>query len=195
MIGFLRGILLEKYIPYVLIDINGIGYEVHLDLNSFSQLSNIGEETFLYVHLIIRDNAKFLYGFNNKQKKLFFCELIKINGVGPKIALSILSVMNPEAFIDCLNNNETSLIENIPGIGNKIAKRIIIELKDKINFLGDKITTNFPENLNIKDAIYALIALGYKPYIAKQIILNLHEKNLTSSELVRSALKAIKNKK
>lgn len=193
MIGFIRGILLEKDAPNLMIEVGGIGYEIQMATSSFTHLPAVGKETALYIHLATRDDGEFLYGFINKEQRSLFRSLIKISNIGPKIALAILSAMEPSVFAHHLANNDTSALENIPGIGAKTAKRLLIELRDKISeweTLG--IDTNFSASTPIHDAINALVSLGYKPHEARHALSNLKDKNLSSEELVRLALKKIK---
>ncbi len=193
MIGFLRGILLEKDAPNLLIEVGGVGYEVQMAMSSFAHLPPMGKEVALYIHLVTREDGDSLYGFTHKEQRTMFRGLIKISGVGPKIALAILSTMEPQVFARHLMNNDAAALEHIPGIGGKTAKRLIIEMKDKIvewegGGMGVETITTSP----MGDAIGALVALGYKPHEARQALSSLPNQDLSSEELVRLALKKIR---
>jgi Holliday junction DNA helicase RuvA len=192
MIGSLRGLLLEKELSHLLIEVNGIGYEVQIATSCFNHLPAIGKELSLYIHLVKREDGEFLYGFTNKEQKTLFKALIKISNIGPKTALTILSAMEPGVFIRHLANNEIDALERVPGIGAKTARRLIIELKDKISAWENiGISSGHNGNLAINDAASALVALGYKPYEVKQALNLLKDHNLSSEELIRLALKKI----
>ncbi|MDR1057838.1 MAG: Holliday junction branch migration protein RuvA [Coxiellaceae bacterium] len=189
MIGFLRGILLEKEAPNLTIEVNGIGYEVQVALSNFINLPPLGQEVSLYIHLATREDGEFLYGFINKEQRSLFRTLIKISNIGPKIALAILSAMEPTLFAQHLVNNNVTALEKIPGIGAKTAKRLIVEMRDKIDEWESSSTV---ADSSISTTISALVALGYKPHEARQALSNLKDQNLPSEELIRLALKKIK---
>jgi holliday junction DNA helicase RuvA len=192
MITLLRGIILEQDPPNLIIEVNGIGYEVQMPLNNFSSLPQIGKEITLYTHFIVREDGHFLYGFINKEARALFRSLIKINGVGPKMALAILSTMEPKIFAHHVLLNDAASLENIPGVGAKTAKRLLIEMRDKVNeWESNNINTNIEEDDVINDAVSALVALGYKQYEAKKALMKHKNKNLQSTELVKLALKEI----
>jgi len=190
MIGRLRGILLEKHLPVALVEVNGMGYEVFLPINNFATLPEIGCEVILYTHFVVREDAQSLYGFNSKKQRDFFRTLIKVNGIGPKLALTILSGMEPDAFVLCVKNNDIDGLTRIPGIGKKIAQRLLVEMRDSLaEFTINEVTT--VAHGGVYDAISALVALGYKPQEARQAVLQHQGKNLSSEELIRLALKKI----
>lgn len=187
MIGFLRGILLEKEEPNLSLEVNGIGYEVQMPTNNFHYLPQVGEELKLYTHFVVREDGQFLYGFIDKKQRTLFRSLIKINGVGPKMALAILSSMEPDVFIHHVLNNSPDALKHIPGVGAKTASRLIIEMRDKVS--GWK-NINADSNAE-SDAISALVSLGYKSHEAHKAIMKHKDKELPSGELVRLALKEI----
>lgn len=192
MIGFLRGILLEKEAPNLTVEVNGVGYEIQMSLSSFANLPAIGKEIALYIHMATREDGEFLYGFINKEHRSLFRSLIKISNIGPKIALTILAAMEPSVFARHLANNDAEALEHIPGIGAKTAKRLIVEMKDKVaewKSIGDDASSSFGAALH--DAIGALVSLGYKPHEARRVLNSLPDKNLPSAELIRLALKKI----
>ena len=174
MIGRLKGTLLEKQPPEILLDVQGVGYELLLPMTSFYNLPEIGQEATLFTHLVVREDAHLLFGFAQKTDRTLFRELIKTNGVGPKLALAILSAMSVEDFAYAIEREELSKLVKIPGVGKKTAERLLVELKGK--FKGIKQTDFFIESSHIKtssmtaqnetpldEAVSALIALVYKP--------------------------------
>ena len=185
MIGRIRGIILAKQPPYLLLDVNGVGYEITAPLPTFYQLPDVQTEVTLHTHLVVREDAHCLYGFHNEQDRRLFRALIKVNGVGPKLALTILSGIEPAQFIQCVINNTPAPLVNIPGIGRKIAERLIIETKDVLSHWQSM----YPSDQSSQDAIHALIALGYKPKEAAQVVNNIQPPEKSSEALIRLALK------
>lgn len=188
MIGQLRGTILEKEPPYLLLDVNGVGYELTTPLSTFQHLPNIGEEIVLYTHFVVREDAHTLYGFHIEYERRLFRSLIKINGVGPKLALTILSTIGPDEFVTYITNQDIHQLIRIPGVGRKMAERLIIETKGTLTNWRNQTT---PLTRSTQDAIRALISLGYKPTEAKRAISAVQEANLTSEDLIRQALKKI----
>lgn len=206
MIGRLRGILLEKQPPEVLLDVSGVGYEIQLPMSSFYPLPDIGEEAVIYTHFVVREDAQLLYGFADKHERSMFRLLIKVNGVGPKLALAILSGMSANQFVICINNEAVSSLVKLPGVGKKTAERLVVEMKDRLkNWSGADLLT--PESdkkafeneiantfisANAKDeAIGALVALGYKPAAAEKAIKQVYQEEMNCEALIRSALKGM----
>ncbi|OBX04385.1 Holliday junction ATP-dependent DNA helicase RuvA [Gallibacterium genomosp. 3] len=202
MIGHLRGILLEKSPPEILLDVNGVGYELLLPMTSFYHLPEVNMETTLYTHLVVREDAHLLFGFYQKQDRTLFRELIKTNGVGPKLALAILSAMSVNEFSYAIEHEELSKLVKIPGVGKKTAERLLVELKGKFKqyrnqdfFIEQKVgTTTMEQSLATEtspadDAISALIALGYKPADAEKMVKHVAQPDLNSEQLIREALK------
>jgi Holliday junction DNA helicase RuvA len=181
MIGRLRGILLEKQAPHLLIDVNGVGYEVQASMTTFYQLPEINKEINLYTHFVVREDAQLLFGFASLEERVLFRALLKVNGVGPKLALTILSGVSPEEFTRCINNSDSASLVRLPGVGKKTADRLIIEMRDH-NFV---VTTQSSE----QDAVSALIALGYKPHEATRALHGIETSTQSSEELIRVALK------
>lgn len=202
MIGRLKGILLEKQPPEILLDVQGVGYELLLPMTSFYDLPEIGREATLFTHLVVREDAHLLFGFAQKTDRTLFRELIKTNGVGPKLALAILSAMSVEQFAYAIEREELSKLVKIPGVGKKTAERLLVELKGK--FKGVKQSDFFVESTHIPqetsrqsqqenaadEAMAALIALGYKPSDAEKMIKRVVKPELTIEQLIREALKA-----
>ena len=191
MIGRIRGILLEKQPPYLLIDVGGIGYEIAAPMTTFYDLPGLNQAVTLHTHLVVREDAHLLYGFKNEMDRRLFRALIKVNGVGPKLALTILSGINPTQFIQCVVNHDATQLISIPGIGRKTAERLIIETKDLLASWPSAENNDFahsPSNSR-QEAMSALVALGYKPKEAKQAIDQIPEAGTTPEELIRIALK------
>ena len=132
MIGRLRGIIIEKQPPLVLIEVGGVGYEVHMPMTCFYELPEAGQEAIVFTHFVVREDAQLLYGFNNKQERTLFKELIKTNGVGPKLALAILSGMSAQQFVNAVEREEVGALVKLPGIGKKTAERLIVETDLKV---------------------------------------------------------------
>lgn len=191
MIGFLRGILLEKEAPNLTLEVNGVGYEVQIPVNSFYRVPQIGKEISLHIHFVVREDGQFLYGFIDKEERMLFRSLIKVNGVGPKMALAILSAMEPNIFVRHVLNNDPDALEHIPGVGAKTARRLIIEMRDKVTEWKNINVTMDTKAGAVNDALSALIALGYKPHEARRALMKHQDKELPSEELVRLALKEI----
>ncbi|OOF55693.1 Holliday junction DNA helicase RuvA [Rodentibacter genomosp. 2] len=201
MIGRLTGILLEKQPPEILLNVQGVGYELLLPMTSFYDLPELGQETTLFTHLAIREDAHLLFGFAQKTDRTLFRELIKTNGVGPKLALAILSAMSVEQFAYAIEHEELSKLVKIPGVGKKTAERLLVELKGKFKgvkqndfFIESKLSSepsviSYQENSE-NEAVSALIALGYKPTDAAKMVKRVIKPELNSEQLIREALKA-----
>lgn len=188
MIGRLRGIVINKQPPYLLLEVHGIGYEIAAPLSTFQLLPDVQREVVLYTHLSVREDAHTLYGFYAEHDRRLFRALIKVNGVGPKLALTILSGIAFDEFIHCILNQEVERLMKIPGIGRKTAERLIIDIKDTLT--SWKLNMNLPQNQQFReDAISALITLGYKPKEAKRAVDAIKQLQLTSEALIRMALK------
>lgn len=202
MIGHLTGVLMEKQPPEILLDVQGVGYELLLPMTSFYNLPKIGEKTSLFTHLVVREDAHLLFGFAQKTDRSLFRELIKTNGVGPKLALAILSAMSVNEFAYAIEREELSKLVKIPGVGKKTAERLLVELKGKFKgmeqgdfFLKGSELPRVDANLSSaeepsNEAISALIALGYKPTEAEKMVKKIAKPNLNSEQLIREALKA-----
>ncbi len=203
MIGSLRGTLLEKQPPLLLIGVHGVGYEIYAPMTTFYQLPALGSDVHLHTHFVVREDAQLLYGFIDKPTRELFRELIRINGLGPKMALAILSALTIEELVDCVQRNHIDTLVKVPGIGRKTAERLLVELRDRITHqhgshntaaLTDTHTTaaaNTAAPSMREDAASALLALGYKPQEAEKMVQAiLKEQTVSSSEeLIRLALK------
>lgn len=196
MIGRLRGKLIIKRAPQLLVDVNGVGYEVDAPMSSFYALPELGEEVTLFTHMVVREDAQLLYAFATEAERSFFRKLIKINGVGAKMALAILSGMSVDAFARCIQEGDVASLVRLPGVGKKTAERLIVEMKDK---LQAEIESSLPSGVVVdvaakaddplEDAISALVALGYKANEAQRMIKAIKPDGLASEEIIRQALK------
>jgi Holliday junction DNA helicase RuvA len=206
MIGRLRGVLLEKQPPEVLLDVSGVGYEIQLPMSSFYSLPELGQEAIIHIHFVVREDAQLLYGFADKHERAMFRELIKVNGVGPKLALAILSGMSANQFVQCIHNDAVSTLVKLPGVGKKTAERLVVEMKDRLkNWTGGDLLTPHSDKMalenelgntfisgNAKDeAISALVALGYKPALAEKSIKQVYQEGMDCEALIRSSLKSM----
>ncbi len=203
MIGYLRGILLEKQPPHVILDVNGVGYELEVPMTTLYQLPVVGEPLVLHVHLVVREDAQLLYGFFEKRDRALFRELIRLNGVGPKLALALMSGMNVDELIQCVNAEDTARLMKVPGVGKKTAERLLVELKDRFKnwestpLAGQNSTeptgasTVTDAHSAEKDAVSALISLGFKPAQASHTVSIVFEDGLSSEDLIRRALKGM----
>lgn len=197
MIGQINGIILEKQPPLILVDVHGIGYEIDAPMSTFYQLPEIGQAVKLLTHFVVREDAQHLYGFYTQDERLLFRALLKVNGVGPRLALTILSSVAPEEFVRCVLNNDTASLIRLPGVGKKTAERLVIEMRDKLaDWCAvppmDGVTKLQQENGRhqiLQDAISALISLGYKQQEANRTITKIDDGRLTSEELIRRALR------
>ena len=203
MIGRLRGIVLEKQPPIVLLELQGVGYEVHMPMTCFYELPEIGQEAIIFTHFVVREGAQLLYGFNEKQERALFKELIKVNGVGPKLALAILSGMSAQQFVSAIEKEAISSLVKLPGIGKKTAERLVVEMKDRFKGLnGDLFNQNTditlpdvnskaPSSADIEaEAATALVALGYKPQEASRMVSKVAKPDSDCETLIRDALRA-----
>jgi Holliday junction DNA helicase RuvA len=190
VIGRLRGVILEKQPPDLLLEVAGVSYEIQASMQTFYQLPISNQEITLYTHLIVREDAHQLYGFYTKAERVLFRALLKVNGVGPKLALTILSSSAPEEFIRCVNQGDTASLVRLPGVGKKTAERLIIEMRDKVSesFIVPSLNTSTSAQ---QDALSALVALGYKPQDASRVLHAIGAESYSSEELIRLALKRI----
>ncbi len=197
MIGRLRGELVSKDPPFLLLEVNGVGYDVESPMSTFYNLPAIGQQVLLYTHLAIRDDAHVLYGFASESERSLFRALLKVSGVGAKMALVILSGMSADEFAVCIQAGDTASLVRLPGVGKKSAERLIVEMRDRLDKLdlgqgvvlagaGSQDAARTP----VSDAVGALIALGYKPNDASRMVRAQECEGLSSEEIIRAALKA-----
>ncbi|RLM09384.1 Holliday junction DNA helicase RuvA [Gibbsiella quercinecans] len=202
MIGRLRGNILEKQPPLVLLETNGVGYEVHMPMTCFYELPELGKEAIIFTHFVVREDAQLLYGFNDKQERALFRELIKVNGVGPKLALAILSGMSAQQFVSAVEREEIGALIKLPGVGKKTAERLVVEMKDRFKGLNGDLFSNSSEislpaaaqktaEMDAEaEAASALVALGYKPQEASRMINKVAKVGADCETLIRDALRA-----
>jgi len=162
MIGRLRGVLVEKRAPWLVVELaNGLGYELEAPMSTFYRLPEINEPVVLHIHQVVREDAHLLYGFAEERERIFFRHLIKVNGVGPKLALTILSNFDPQAFVLCVTHNDVAGLTRVPGVGKKTAERLIIEMRDRLDDASISLPMTSPvlANSALQEAISALVAL------------------------------------
>jgi len=193
MIGSLIGLIKEKTPSSILLEVNGIGYEISIPLSTSFQLPKVGESAFLLTHLVVREDQHSLYGFATEEERKLFRALIKISGVGAKLAITILSGTNVTGFIQSVVNEDIDALVHLPGIGKKTAERLVVEMKDKISEISDD-QNNLPDsgaNSVVAEAINALVNLGYKTKDAKNILDKIDSEELSVEDLIRQALKSL----
>ena len=189
MIARLNGTLIEKSPPQVIVDCNGVGYEVEVPMSTFYNLPEIGNKIQLLIHFVVREDAQLLYGFGSEQEKSTFKQLLKVNGIGAKSALSILSGVSIDDLVEAVSRQEVGMLTRIPGIGKKTAERLLLELKDKFAVTGSVTTTSLPKSASY-DVLNALIALGYNEREAGAAV-KLLPKDVTVAEGIKQALKSL----
>jgi len=204
VIGRLRGTLAEKQPPHLILDVNGLGYELEVPMTTLYRLPSVGEPLTLHTHLVVREDAQLLYGFYGKRERDFFRELIRLNGVGPKLALALMSSLEVDELVRCVQSQDTSALTKVPGVGKKTAERLLVELKDRFK-AWETVPAMFalvpnqpggpdappPVATAENDAVSALISLGYKPQEASKAISAIKEKGLSSEDMIRRALKGM----
>lgn len=195
MIGFLRGEVMDKHHPgKFVVDVNGVGYDVETSLPTFFQLETQSSPVALYIHTVVREDALLLYGFADKEERALFRALIKVNGVGPKLAMAILSSTTPNEFIDCIHQQNTMLLTKLPGIGKKTAERLVVEMKDSIQQLHQTTRISHAAIHHEKDeAICALEGLGYKLQDVTKVIQKIDDSKKSCEQLIREGLQILSN--
>ena len=200
MIGRLHGILLSKKPPELLLDVHGVGYELSAPMSTFYQLPETGASVILHTHLVVREDAQLLYGFASDAERQLFRTLLKVSGVGPKVALAILSGMAVDDFVRCVRNNDAAQLVRVPGIGKKTAERLLIEMRDRVASWDGGGSAELPgktpglpigKNNAMKDAIEALISLGYSPPEASRMVNTVDAADLSSEKIIRAALQTM----
>jgi Holliday junction DNA helicase RuvA len=200
VIGRLRGTLAEKQPPHVIVDVNGLGYELEVPMTTLYRLPSLGEPLTLHIHLVVREDAHLLYGFFEKRERELFRELIRLNGVGPKLALALMSGLEVDELVRCVQAQDTSVLVKVPGVGKKTAERLLVELKDRFKAWetvpGMATLVVEPRGVNAvssaeNDAVSALISLGYKPQEASRAVSAVKEEGLSSEDMIRRALKGM----
>ena len=198
MIGFLRGVLRDKQPPSLMIEVQGVGYEVEAPMTTFYDLPAVGETVTLFTHLAVREDAHTLYGFSKQSDRKLFRALIKVNGVGAKLALTILSGMDATLFAHCVQAGDTASLVKLPGVGKKTAERLVVEMRDRladwevpaVGVAGSAAAPR-PDVANpVEEAVSALVALGYKPQEASRMVRAIDSSDLSTEDIIRAALQA-----
>jgi len=194
MIGHLKGKIISKSPPEVLLEVQGIGYEVLCPMSTIYELDNLSNDVLLFTHLSIKEDAHTLFGFITKDEKNVFRELIRVNGVGPKVALAILSNLSVHSLVECISTEDADLLAKTPGIGKKTALKLIVELQDRLSkldlvgSLANSIEIKQNSNPNSKQAIEALQSLGFKAKEANRMVSKIEDQELSTEQLIRLAL-------
>ncbi len=200
VIGRLRGTLAGKQPPHLLLDVNGVGYELEVPMTTLYRLPAVGEPLTLHTHLVVREDAHLLYGFFEKRERELFRELIRLNGVGPKLALALMSGLEVDELVRCVQAQDTAALVKVPGVGKKTAERLLVELKDRFK-AWESIPSIAPLVVEPQlaqavssaenDAVSALISLGYKPQEASRAVAAVKEDGMSSEDLIRRALRGM----
>ena len=191
MIGSVRGRLTYKQAPSVMVECNGVGYDVETPMSTFLGLPALGDELFLYTHLLVREDAQILYGFATPEERTLFRLLLKVSGVGAKMGLAVLSAMSVGDFHRCVEYEDTATLVKVPGIGKKTAERLVIEMRDRLE--SSPVTTGTGrvavETGAKSEAVDALIALGYKPKEVNRLIGDMDTDDKSAEDIIRLALR------
>ena len=199
MIGRIHGILLEKQAPRLLVDVGGVGYEIEVPLTAYYKVPEVGQPIILHTHFVVREDAQLLYGFIEKAERELFRVLIRVNGVGPKMALGILSGIEGAEFVRCVQDHDINTLIKLPGVGRKTAERLLVEMQDRLKDFSQWLpalpstmatgTAKRTTRIEISEAESALIALGYKPQEAARAIAALDTEGLKSEDIIKQALR------
>lgn len=189
MIARLNGLLVEKSPPYIVVDCHGVGYEVEVPMSTFYNLPETGQKVELLTHFVVREDAQLLYGFGSEQEKNTFKQLLKVNGIGAKSALSILSGVSVDELVNAVSQQEVVVLTRIPGIGKKTAERMLLELKDKFTVSGSQNAQPLAKSVT-QDVLNALVALGYNEREATAAV-KLLDKDISVTDGIKQALKSL----
>lgn len=194
MIGFLRGRLVRRRPPALLVDVGGVGYELEAPMSTFYRLAEPGSEIELHTHLVVREDAHLLFGFATEEERRLFRELLRVSGVGPKIALALLSGIEVGAFLRCIEVEDVATLVRIPGVGRRTAERLVVELRDRLGqpaagSAAAAASGGRPADARA-EASAALIALGYRPAEAARLLQQVGEDGASTEDLIRRALQA-----
>ncbi len=198
MIGRLRGELLEKRPPWLVVDVNGVGYELEAPMSTFYALGQQGDRIELYTHLAVREDALNLFGFASETERWLFRNLIRVNKVGARLALGILSGMSVDGFTRCVTNNDVDALVKLPGVGRKTAERLVVEMRDRLDGVAVDGATPVPSATGgvarpasaRDEAQDALLALGYKPAEVRRLLDRVDSEGLDSEQIIRQALRS-----
>lgn len=192
MIGSLRGRLVAKHAPHIVLECNGIGYEVETPMSTFLDLPKAGAELFLHTHFLVREDAQILYGFATEEERELFRTLLKINRVGAKMALGVLSAMTANDFRRCVEYEDAAMLSKVPGIGKKTAERLIMEMRDKVGNVGSPQLPGQTVTVDASpksEATDALVALGYKVNEVNKLLDKLDIEDHSAEDIIRQALR------
>lgn len=196
MIGYLQGVLLDKRPPTLVLDVHGVGYELDAPMTTFYDLPATGENVTVFTHMVVREDAQMLFAFGDASQRDVFRSLLKVSGVGPRVALAILSTLSTRDFFHAVTDNDVTRLTRVPGIGRKTAERLIVEMRDRVLKQveeKDEAPTAMAERRDnpVEDAVGALMALGYKPAEASRTIRGIDGEGLSSEDLIRRALRQL----
>jgi Holliday junction DNA helicase RuvA len=194
VIGSLHGRLTAKHAPHIVVECSGVGYEVETPMSTFLELPEIGADVFLHTHLLVREDAHILFGFATADERTLFRTLLKVNRVGAKLALGILSAMSENDFRRCVEYDDAATLARVPGIGRKTAERLIMEMRDKIESIGVPSLPSGRVGVDVQprsEAFDALVALGYKPNEVNKLLGKLDLDGLSAEDIIRRALKQV----
>lgn len=197
MIGFIRGVLARKQPPFLLVDVQGVGYELEVPMSTLFRLPAVGTEVQLRTQLVIREDQQTLFGFGTEEERHLFRSLVKVNGVGAKLALTILSGISVDGFVQCVQTEDKTALTKLPGIGRKTAERLIVDMRDRVENLSTQATVPEAGSGTIDsgatpraEAFNALVTLGYKPAETRRMLEKVTTENQTTEEILRSVLRA-----
>jgi Holliday junction DNA helicase RuvA len=193
MIGRLTGVIAVKEPPALMLDVNGVGYEIEAPLSTFYDLPAVGERVTLHMHLVVREDAHLLFGFVRDTDRRLFRSLLKVNGIGPRVALAILSGLNHNELVQALAKEDIARLTRVPGVGRKTAERLVVEMRDRVELLGAGDSAPFSGVAAdpVSEAIGALVALGYRAPEASRAVDAIKESGLATEELIRRALRSL----
>lgn len=198
MISYIRGTLIEKTPPTLIVETNSLGYEVTASMQTFYQLPPIGSDVLIHLYLMFKEEKQALYGFLCPKERRLFLELLKVNKIGPKVALAMLSELDVPQMIQVITQGNIEALKHIPGIGKKTAERLLLEMKDRLANVFSTSKTEIAQGASRslarqqQETIQALVSLGYKPQIAHDIVSNIQESDLSTESMIRIALQAIR---
>jgi len=197
VIGYLRGRLLDKRPPTLVMDVHGVGYELDAPMTTFYGLPAVGEEVTLFTHLVVREDAQMLFAFEDAAQRDVFRSLLRVSGVGPRVALAILSTLSTRELFDAVTDGDAARLTRVPGIGRKTAERLMVEMRDRVlaqagsGGAAPAAAAAGRRDNPVEDAVSALIALGYKPNEASRAIRDIDGEGLSSEELIRQSLRQL----
>ena len=196
MIGFLRGVLAHKAPPFLLIDVNGVGYELEAPMSTMFRLPELGSLVELRTHLVVREDAQILFGFSTEEERSLFRSLLKVNGVGAKLALTILSGISVDGFAQCVRNEDKAMLVRLPGVGRKTAERLILDMRDRIDAMlpAGANGVSMPADIGSAprtEAFNALSSLGYKPGEAQKMLDAVETEGQSTEDILRQVLRSV----